>query len=221
MTTSAIPEAGLDAESRRYAALSVAGVTLFWLGVLIGGSLAPGYRQSRDYISALASRGSAVAPIGIAAIASQGLGFLFGGLFVLRRWRSRAAGLPMVLAGLSVVVVAAFRIGCPDGAAGCGFGAFELANDFGDVVHRDAVIAFELFLLLAMAALALGSLRRPPWPRWLGWVSVPMGIASVLLLASTGGELNGVIQKLWAGTNSAWLLLVVWAAKRSARTNAI
>ncbi len=60
--------------SRSSAAVGCVG--LFWLGTVVGGVLAPGYDPARDYVSSLAGRGSAVAPIGIAAIAVLGLAHL-------------------------------------------------------------------------------------------------------------------------------------------------
>lgn len=209
--TGLTPSAPTGPTVRLPAALSVLGVALFWTGVLVGGALAPGYRQSQDYISALASRGSVVAPIGMAAIAAKGVAYLAGAWLTQRVWRRRALALPMLLAGLSLLVVAAFRIGCPGGAAGCGFGAAALVDDSGDLIHYYAVLSFEIWLLCAMAALALGAWRGAPWPRWLGWISLPLAIASVTLLTRTGGEFNGVWQRLWAGNNSLWLLLVVGA----------
>lgn len=203
--------ADLAPATRLPAALSVLGVALFWTGVLVGGALAPGYRQSQDYISALASRGSVVAPIGMAAIASKGMAYLAGSWLTQRVWGRRALALPLLLAGASLLVVAAFRIGCPGGAAGCGFGAAALVDDSSDLIHYYAVLSFEIWLLCAMVVLALGALRGAPWPRWLGMASVPLGIASVTLLTRTGGDYNGVWQRLWAGNNSLWLLLVVAA----------
>lgn len=204
--------ADLAPATRLPTALSVLGVAIFWTGVLVGGALAPGYRQSQDYISALASRGSAVAPIGMAAIASKGLAYMAGSWLTRRVWGRRALALPMLLAGASLLVVAAFRIGCPGGAAGCGFGAAALADDSGDLIHYYAVLSFEIWLLCAMAVLLLGALRGAPWPRWLGWASAPLAVASVTLLTQTGGAYNGVWQRLWAGNNSLWLLLVVGVA---------
>ena len=52
--TGLTPSAPTGPTVRLPAALSVLGVALFWTGVLVGGALAPGYRQSQDYISALA-----------------------------------------------------------------------------------------------------------------------------------------------------------------------
>lgn len=203
------PMADSGSAVRLPATLSILGVALFWTGVLVGGALAPGYRQSQDYISALASRGSVVAPIGMAAIASKGLAYMAGSWLTRRVWGRRALALPMLLAGASLLVVAAFRIGCPGGAAGCGFGAAALADDSGDLIHYYAVLSFEIWLLCAMTVLALGALRGAPWPRWLGWASAPLAVASVTLLTRTGGAYNGVWQRLWAGNNSLWLLLVV------------
>ncbi|MEO8082859.1 MAG: DUF998 domain-containing protein [Ardenticatenales bacterium] len=193
------------------------GVALFWIGVLVGGALAPGYSARSDYISSLASRGSAVAPIGMAAIAAMAFAHLFGAADAWRAWRHRAVAAALALAGVSQLVIAASRIRCPLGAAGCRFEAQPVAQDAFDALHHDAVLAYELFLLMAMLVLFVGAWRAAPWPRWLGIVSLPLGIASAYLLYRTGAVDNGLWQRSWALVSSAWLLLVVWSAWRSAR----
>lgn len=195
----------------RLAHLSRLGVLLFWLGVLVGGARAPGYQQSRDYISALASRGSPVAAIGMAAIASKGLAYLAGAALAGWAWPRRVLRPLLALAGLCLLLVAAFRIGCPGGPAGCGFGAAELADDLQDRVHYWAVFGFQLCLVLTMARLALGLIRPAPWPRGLALVSLLAAPLSTYLLTQTGGAANGLWQRGWAATNSLWLLLLVAA----------
>lgn len=196
----------------RFLALgALLGVALFWLGVFAGGALISGYHARADYISSIASRGSPVAPIGIGAIASMGLAYASAGAFVRRAWGRASLAAALVLAGVSQLVVAAFRIRCPLGAAGCRFEAALVVHDAFDALHRDGVLAFELCLLVAMLILAAGAMRGAPWPRWLGVVSVPLGIASVYLLARTGGVDNGLWQRSWAAVNSAWLVMVVGA----------
>lgn len=216
------PDAGPS--PARIAFLSRLGVLLFWLGVLAGGALAPGYQQGRDYISALASRGSPVAAIGMAAIASKGLAYLAGALLAGRAWPRRGLRPLLALAGLCLLVVAAFRIGCPMGPAGCGFGAAALADDLQDRVHYWAVFGFQLCLVVAMVRLALGLIRPAPWPRGLAWVSIVAAPLSTYLLTHTGGSANGLWQRGWAATNSLWLLLLVagalpalWDSERAAR----
>lgn len=230
--------------SPRLAFLSRLGVLLFWLGVLAGGALAPGYQQGRDYISALASRGSPVAAIGMAAIASKGLAYLAGALLAGRAWPRRGLRPLLALAGLCLLVVAAFRIGCPMGPAGCGLssatmvdsapdfkrlevviGEYPLANDLQDRVHYWAVFGFQLCLVVAMVRLALGLIRPAPWPRGLAWVSLAAAPLSTYLLTHTGGSANGLWQRGWAATNSLWLLLLLagalpalWDSERAART---
>lgn len=203
--------ARLDAD-RILARAAGLGVALFWVGVFAGGALIPGYRARADYISAIASRGSPAAPIGIAAIASMALAYLAAGGLVRRTWGRASLAAALALAGAAQLVVAAFRIRCPLGAAGCRFEAVPVVHDAFDALHRDGVLAFEAFLLVAMLILAVGAMRAAPWPRWLGIVSVPLGILSVYLLARTGGVDNGLWQRSWAAVNSAWLLTVVGAS---------
>lgn len=206
------------AERRPFRVPAVAaplGVALFWLGVIVGGALAPGYSARADYISSLASRGSSVAPIGMAAIVCMALAHLFGAGDAWRAWGRRAPAAALALAGVAQIVIAFSRIRCPMGAAGCRFADQPVVYDAFDVLHHDAVLAFELFLLIAMLALFVGAWRAAPWPRWLGLVSLPLGIASAYLLYRTGAVDNGLWQRAWAGVNSAWLLLVVWSAWRA------
>ena len=50
---------------------------------------------------------------------------------------------PLAVAGLAGLTVAAFRTGCPGGAAGCGFEQGAAPPDLADVVHGLAVIGYE------------------------------------------------------------------------------
>ncbi len=203
---------GLPAPVRRAALLGRLGVLLFWLGVLVGGAWVTGYQQSRDYISALASRGSPVAAVGMAAIASKGLAYLAGAALAGWAWPRRLLRPILALAGLCLLVVAAFRIGCPGGPAGCGFGAAALADDLQDQVHYWAVFGFQLCLLAAMLRLATGLVRPAPWPRLLALASLLAAPLSTFLLTHTGGAANGLWQRGWAATNSLWLLLLAGQA---------
>jgi hypothetical protein len=86
-------------------------------------------------------------------------------------------------------------------------------------VHGIGVGAYELCTVLAMLVLVAGGLRRTAvWPRWLALLSLGLAVASVLLLARTGGEDLGTWQRLWLATNHLWLLVVVWTSAWPAPT---
>ena len=123
------------------------------------------------------------------------------------------AGALLGLAGLSGLGVAAFRTGCPLGAAGCGFGANDMPPDLADAVHPLAVVAYEVALLAAMVVVAGGALRagRPGW----ALLTAAAAVVSVLLLLQVGGPGNGWWQRGWLLVNTGWL--VVAALSRRAR----
>lgn len=196
-------------------------VALFWLGVVSVGTLVPGYAHRADYISSLASRGSPVAPLGMATIASLALAHLAGGVAVWRGWRARFVGALLGLAGLAGLVTAAFRINCPEGPHGCGFEAIPPVPDLGDVVHGYSVIGYQTFAVLAMAALAVGTARGARWPRWLGAISVPLAIVSTLCLMRTGDADSGFWQRLWLACNTAWLARVALEARRAGQASPV
>jgi len=92
--------------ARTAAALAHVGGALFWVGLVVGGLLEPGYSPLDDYISALASRGSSVAPIGIAAIAALALAYIATGIAPRAAWRAYTLAALLVLAGLAGLLVA-------------------------------------------------------------------------------------------------------------------
>jgi uncharacterized membrane protein YhaH (DUF805 family) len=200
------------------------GVVAFWVGVFVAASLVDGYSSTRDYISSLAGRGSSVAVLGVAAIAAVSIAHFCAALVLRGAPASRAgdidperitsSGSPRAasallgLAGVALLVVAAFRAPCPGGAAGCGLD--ESFGDAIDVVHVIATIVYEILVLGAMVAVAVRSLRGQGSPRWMGVYSVAAAIASVLLLSRTDGADSGLWQRLWLVNNLSWLLVVMW-----------
>jgi Protein of unknown function (DUF998) len=169
-------------------------VLLFWVGTLVGGALAPGYDLTQDYVSSLAGRGSAVAPIGIAAIALLGLAHLAAA-------RGRLA-VPLGLAGVAGLTIAAFRTACPYGAAGCGT-APNTAADLPGTVHGLAVVGYEVAVVAAMVVVAVSR------PRDEKVFAVLAAVLSVVLLLNTGGAFNGLWQRGWLLVNTGWLVATV------------
>lgn len=173
-------------------------LALFWLGSAAAGLLAPGYSARADFVSSLAGRGSEVAPLGIAALLVLALGHLAAGAAV-----RGAAGALLGLAGACGLVVAAFRTGCPLGAAGCGTPPNDAAADAADVLHVAGVVGYEAAVVAAMVALAL---------RWRGraaGTTLVVAGASVLLALRIGGPDLGLDQRLWLAVTTGWVAAAV------------
>ena len=194
----------------RTSLLATAGIALFWAGVFTAGALVDGYSAQRDYISSLASRGSPVAALGVAALTASAAAHLITAWLVLRSGRSRVLATAIGLSGLATLVVAAFRSSCPSGPAGCGIDV-PGGSDTIEAIHGAGVGIYELFTLVAMLVIAVDALRRRRrWPRWLGVASLVFAVASVYLIGRTAGDDIGLWQRLWIANNQTWLLVVAW-----------
>jgi len=185
--------------------LAVGGVVLFWIGTLVAGALAPGYSARVDYISSLAGRGSEVAVLGIATLTVIGLAHLAAAA-ALRG----VIGVLLALAGVAGLTVAAFRTGCPGGAAGCGFETTDAPPDVADVVHGLAVVGYEVALLGAMLVVAVRLARPRPVAAVLTAVAA---VVSVVLMLQIGGVDNGWWQRGWLVVNTGWLVVLVTALR--------
>jgi hypothetical protein len=188
--------------------IALTGVVLFWGDSLVAGSLAPGYDLTSDYVSSLAGRGSAVAPIGILAIACLGLAHLLAAATV-----RGAVAVPLVLAGVAGLTVASFRTACPLGAAGCGT-APNTAADLPGTVHVLAVGVYEVATVVAMLLFAFSRHRDE---KAFALVGIVAAAASVLLLLQTGAAYNGLWQRGWLLVNTGWLVALLLTRKRAHR----
>ncbi len=185
----------------------------FWVLVIVAGLVNPGYVVTRDYISALASRGADQAWLGVAALVL--LPLAHGGLALLLARRGRRA--QVVAAGLVVcmlagLVVSSMRISCPGGAARCSVAGQVRTTDWIDAVHGKAVATYGVVMVfvLAAAAVSLWTVDRP-----LAITSAVLApVSMALLLATAGGDRPGGPQRLWLLVNTGWL---VAAALREAR----
>ena len=198
--------------------VAVGALALFWLGTVLAGALAPGYAARADYVSSLAGRGSEVAPLGIAALTALALAHLAGAVALVGgpravRWTASGA---LAAAGACGLVVAAFRTGCPLGAAGCGTAPNDAPADIADVAHLLGVVGYEIALVVAMVAVAVRYRRR--WPAVL---TAAAAVASVVLALRIGGPDLGLDQRLWLAVNTGWLAALVltpgrWPPRRAA-----
>ncbi len=195
-------------------AVAVLGVLLLWGGVLWAGSLAEGYEAGEDNISSLAGRGSSVAACGVTALLAGAVAHLAGAVSVRLSGRSRWCSGFLLSAAAAAGMVAAFRVSCPGGAAGCSTSA-RRSSDWVDTVHTAGVLGYETFMVSAMLTVAAGALDRAGgWPRWLGVLSLAAAATSVGLLLQTGGEHSGAWQRAWLAGNHVWLLTVVTVVGR-------
>ncbi|MCX6463518.1 MAG: DUF998 domain-containing protein, partial [Pseudonocardiales bacterium] len=180
-------------------AAAVAGLALFWLGTAVAGAAAPGYSARADYVSSLAGRGSEVAATGLAALVALALAHVAAGV-VVSGALSAAAGAALVVAGGCGLVVAAFRTGCPLGAAGCGTAPNDAPADLADTLHVAGVVGYEIALVVAMVLVARGLGRGLP-----AVATVVAAVASTVLAVRIGGPDLGLDQRLWLAVNTAWV----------------
>lgn len=186
--------------SRLAPRIATAGVVLFWIGTVVAGVLAPGYDPTRDFISSLAGRGSSVAPLGIATLAVLGLAHLVAAV-ALRD----AVAVPLAMAGAAGLTIAAFRVGCPLDAAGCGTPP-NTVPDAVATVHGVAVGGYEVAAVVAMLVVAWTCRRTAPV---VAVFSVVAAVASVVLLGNAVGVNAGLWQRGWLVVNTAWLVVAV------------
>jgi hypothetical protein len=186
---------------RRLVPVAVAG---FWLLVLLAGWVNPGYRLTRDYISALASRGADQAWIGVTALVVLPLAHLAAAYVIRPRARWAAGGLALsVVAGL---LVAADRISCPGGAAGCSTVPRPRTTDWMDAVHGRSVAAYGGIMVLVLVLAALELWQQPGFRRFAVVSAVLAPVSGALLIAAAGGGHPGGPQRLWLLVNTGWLV---------------
>ena len=177
----------------------------FWALVITGGLINPGYSHWHDHVSDLASFGARAPWVGILAIGSFGLADVVAARVVggASRWAAGA----LVVAGVAGLVVAANRIHCTGGAAGCGTSTIDDAT-WTDSVHAGAVAVNAFAFSLAMVICALGAVgARRPW----SWRAAVVALAMLslgFLAQSLGTDLAGTWQRGWLLTNTVVLLMV-------------
>lgn len=197
---------------RALAGACVAALVVFWGAVLLGGAVEPAYSHAADYVSRLASFGAQAPWIGVVAISALATAHL-AGAGLLRRAESRVAAVALAGAAAAGYAVAAFRIHCPGGAAGCA-GSSEATDTWTDTVHGLAVGAYEVGLLVAMLATAWWVARRRRHQAG-GWIAVPsalLAVASLVSVLAIGGPDAGAEQRAWLAVSTVWLLLLLAAA---------
>lgn len=193
-----------------------AGCCLLWLSIVSGGAVNDGYSHTRDFVSALSSRGASHAWIGMTGLAGFAAAHLAAGQLGYRR--SKELGGLLTAAGVSGLVVSLARINCPDGAGHCLNDG--VADDLLDHVHGFSVAAYEGFFVLGLLA-AAGYLARDPResPRWLAPSALTaLAAASVGTVLSIPDASPGAMQRVWLAINTVGVLAVATQFARRARS---
>jgi len=197
--------------------VAVAGCTMLWTSIAIGGAVNEGYSHLRDYVSALSGRGSSAAFVGMLGLigfssASAAAGLSFRGIsrFTMAAW---------LAAAFAGVVVALARISCPEGAAMCSVGD-DGPSDALDTLHGIAVVAYELCFLAGATATAVTLARAShakPRERGIAVGLVSLAVASALTIVSTPESTPGGMQRVWLAINTSGVLLAAYSGCRLLR----
>ncbi len=165
----------------------------------------PSYSHVADHLSDLASFGARAPVIGILAIATFGVADAVAARVVISA--SRTAAVALILAGVAGLVIAAARIHCSEGAAGCPRSVVD-DSTWTDVLHGQAVVVNALAFFVAMMACAAGRVGagRAAW--WRPTVVVLAVLGLGFLSQAIGEGAVGAWQRGWLLTNSVLLLLV-------------
>ena len=186
------------------AVVVLAGISCFWIAILVAAALEPGYRQRRDYVSVLAARGAEHPGLAILAIVAAAVSMLLAGLLL---WQvSRLASLAIGLAGLGFVVVAFTRLDCPNGAAACGLGGrFEISGST-EIGHWTATTVSTVLVIVGMVLTGLALLRRRHLAA--GVVTLVAAVVTTGAFLATGGDTPGIRERFGIAVATGWLAAV-------------
>ena len=176
-------------------------LAVFWCLVLLAGAANPGYSQTRDYVSTLASRGAELGWLGVLAICAAALAIL--ATAVLLRPLSRVAAVLTGIAGIGILVVAFTRLECPNGPAGCGLGGRFDVSGVREISHSAATTLSAVLLVAAMAWSGVELNRRGHTRA--GIASLGSAVATAVAFLATGGSSPGWIERIGILVATSWM----------------
>ncbi|MEO8328614.1 MAG: DUF998 domain-containing protein [Candidatus Nanopelagicales bacterium] len=190
----------------RWLLVALIGIVILAVSVLVGGQINAGYQQSRDYVSALSSRGATAAWVGMIGLLSFAMANAAAGMSI--RAVSSVSTFAFVAAGLSGVVTAFARIQCPSGAASCSLDD-GVADDLLDHIHGASVAIYQLCFLVGALAAAFSLLRLgSTLPQVFALVLIATAVASAAAITSMPDMHPGGVQRLWLAINALTVVLV-------------
>lgn len=179
----------------------------FWALVFVAGWLNPGYRHYREHVSLLAADGSRYAWVAVLAIS----------LTALAQWVAsrqfwdinRPVALLLVVAGAGLMMVAIFRVPCPEKARYC---TYVQDHTTSETLHAAGVITYAVATMLAMVIVGIVAITRGHH----SLVGIPGLIASVIFALTFSGLLlfpAGLAQRTWIAVGQIWLVAAVFEAQ--------
>lgn len=190
--------------------VAVGAVAAFWLLDLVASLLSSGEYSARiDYVSSLAARGSSVWLLGSLCLAAYTLAHLAAGVAMLGQWRTKVAGLLVLLAGLLFLVVTVARAHCADGEAGCGVGMQADSTDVATSLHGVFAGIYAFVMIVAMWVAAVSAIWERGPVRWVALAAVPLFLVGFVAMGEwRATEFMGVWERIWLAANGLWVLLI-------------
>jgi hypothetical membrane protein len=206
------------------ARFGAAGIATFFSVAIVTAAVTPGYRSTRDGISALAALDSLYAWVMIAGFLAAAAGLVATGVGLWQRFsgvRSGRIGAGLVVFAGSLMATAGLaRQDCSDIRPEC--------IDHGDAplasthywVHQYVSLALFLILVIAMFVLVRAARRTEGF----GHLAIPtriVAIAGLLLTVSIVtigyGDVSGLVQRPYLAMLFGWPVLLAGLAPRAAR----
>ena len=199
--------------------IAIAGFVAFLLLDQLAITLAvPAHNWHTDVIFALAGRGSSVWQIEDAALLAFAVAHLSAAGALRRQWQAPVLARLVLASGVAFLGAALFRLGCPQGEAGCGIKGGENQLDDGlSALHAGMVTIYLLLMLLTMVVAGFSSYRRKGAARGVLLVSFPLvGLAYYCLGRFGAGPDFGLWERCWLVCNATWVTLLMLTRRAGA-----
>jgi hypothetical membrane protein len=203
------------------ARIGAAGIATFFAASIVTAALTPGYRSTRDQISALAALDSPYAGIMIFGFLAAAAGLVSAGVGLAQRYGATLSGkiasALVMIAGALMVVAGLARQDCSQALPSCvdhGDGALASSSFW---IHQ--YVSLLLFLLLVSASFVL--VRAVRRTEGFGFLKVTARIVAYGTLALTVamvvvgfGDHDGLVQRPYLAVLFGWPILAAAIAPR-------
>jgi hypothetical protein len=180
----------------------------FWALIFVAGMANPGYRHYREHVSLLAADGSNLIWVTTLAILLTAAAQWVGSYYF---WDvNRVVALLLLGAGAALVVVAVFRVPCPESSRHC---SYTVEHTTSEAVHAAGVVAYAVVTMIAMVILGIVAITRGHH----SLVGVPGLIAAFVFALTFSGLLvfpEGLAQRSWIAVGQIWLVAAVYEAQQ-------
>jgi Protein of unknown function (DUF998) len=199
------------------AKLGIAGIATFFTTSIAVAAVTPGYRSTRDAISALAAMNSPYAYVMIGGFLAAAAGLVATGIAVRQRYGARLAAVLLIVSGLLMATAGLARQDCSEALESCiDHGEAPLASTH-FWVHQ--YVSLALFLTLVVTSFVLiRAVRRTPGfgyltgpARIVAWTGL---VVTVLAMTIGFGAVNGLVQRPYLALLFGWPVLLAAIAPR-------